>query len=44
MRNSYPIQRCWDKGAIPFSHSRGGLDVACPLSLRQQEGQVERER
>lgn len=44
MRNSHPIQRCWDKGAIPFSHSRGGLDVACPLSLRQQEGQVERER
>ena len=18
MRNSHPIQRCWDKGAIPF--------------------------
>lgn len=21
MRNSHPIQRCWDKGAIPLSHS-----------------------
>ncbi len=28
LRNSHPIQRCWDKGAIPLSHSRGGLDAA----------------
>ena len=35
LRNSHPIQRCWDKGAIPLSHSFHAENPMPPPALQQ---------